>query len=123
DVYKRQSLMVARVLTPMMAAYLLKPVVGAHREPFWMGPYQACARWCLHHRFVTMALSALFFIGSIALIPLLPTGFIPPDDNSQTQVYLQLPPGSTLPQTMSAAEDVRQRHQQPEERAEGLRVS
>ncbi len=103
------SLMVARVLTPMMAAYLLKPVVGAHREPFWMGPYQACARWCLHHRFVTMALSAVFFVGSIALIPLLPTGFIPPDDNSQTQVYLQLPPGSTLPQTMSAAEDVRQR--------------
>ena len=103
------SLMVARVLTPMMAAYLLKPVVGAHREPFWMGPYQACARWCLHHRFVTMALSAVFFVGSIALIPLLPTGFIPPDDNSQTQVYLQLPSGSTLPQTMSAAEDVRQR--------------
>lgn len=103
------SLMVARVLTPMMAAYLLKPALGAHREPFWMGPYQACARWCLHHRFVTMALSALFFIGSIALIPLLPTGFIPPDDNSQTQVYLQLPPGSTLGQTMSAAEDVRQR--------------
>ncbi len=103
------SLVVARVLTPMMAAYLLKPVVGAHREPFWMGPYQACARWCLHHRFVTMALSAVFFVGSIALIPLLPTGFIPPDDNSQTQVYLQLPPGSTLAQTMSAAEDVRKR--------------
>jgi len=103
------SLVVARVLTPMMAAYLLKPVVGVHREPFWMGPYQACARWCLHHRFVTMALSAVFFVGSIALIPLLPTGFIPPDDNSQTQVYLQLPPGSTLPQTMSAAEDLRQR--------------
>jgi len=103
------SLVVARVLTPMMAAYLLKPVMGVYREPFWMGPYQACARWCLHHRFVTMALSAVFFVGSIALIPLLPTGFIPPDDNSQTQVYLQLPPGSTLPQTMSAAEDLRQR--------------
>jgi multidrug efflux pump subunit AcrB len=41
-------------------------------------------------------LSLVFFIGSLALIPLLPTGFIPPDDNSQTQVYLELPPGSTL---------------------------
>jgi multidrug efflux pump subunit AcrB len=29
------------------------------------------------------------------LVPLLPTGFIPPDDLSQTQVTLTLPPGST----------------------------
>ena len=43
-----------------------------------------------------MVLATLFFFGSVALIPLLPTGFIPPDDNSQTQVYLELPPGSTL---------------------------
>ena len=103
------SLVVARVLTPMMAAYLLKPLEGAHREPFWMRPYQACAAWCLRHRFITMALSGAFFVGSIALIPLLPTGFIPPDDNSQTQVYVELPPGSVLCQTLASAEDVRQR--------------
>ena len=52
-------------------------------------------------------LSALFFFGSVALIPLLPTGFIPPDDNSQTQVYLELPPGSTLEQTKATAEQAR----------------
>ena len=103
------SLVVARVLTPMMAAYLLKPLEGAHREPFWMRPYQACAAWCLRHRFITMALSGAFFVGSIALIPLLPTGFIPPDDNSQTQVYVELPPGSVLCQNLASAEDVRQR--------------
>ena len=49
----------------------------------------------------------LFVIGSIALIPLLPTGFIPPDDNSQTQVYVELPPGSTLKQTQASAEQAR----------------
>jgi multidrug efflux pump subunit AcrB len=52
-------------------------------------------------------LGAAFFAGSIALIPLLPTGFIPPDDNSQTQVYLELPPGSTLAQTRRSAESAR----------------
>jgi multidrug efflux pump subunit AcrB len=41
------------------------------------------------------------------LIPLLPKGFIPPDDNSQTQVNLELPPGSTLAQTRAAAEAAR----------------
>ena len=50
-----------------------------------------------------------FFFGSVAMIPLLKTGFIPPDDNSQTQVYLSLPPGATLAQTMAMAEETRQR--------------
>ncbi|TFY98141.1 efflux RND transporter permease subunit [Ramlibacter rhizophilus] len=101
------SLVVARVLTPMMAAYLLKPIVTAEREPRWLAAYMGAARWCLRHRVTTMVLATLFFFGSVALIPLLPTGFIPPDDNSQTQVYLELPPGSTLAQTRNAAEQAR----------------
>ena len=101
------SLVVARVLTPMMAAYLLRPVVQGHTDPGWMRVYLRAAAWCLRHRLATMAMSALFFAGSIALIPLLPTGFIPPDDNSQTQVYLELAPGSTLAQTMATAEQAR----------------
>ena len=101
------SLLVARVLTPMMAAYLLKPIVGEHHDPRWMRIYLRWAAWCLKHRVLTMLGATLFFFGSVALIPLLPTGFIPPDDNSQTQVYLELPPGSTLAQTTAAAEAAR----------------
>jgi multidrug efflux pump subunit AcrB len=70
--------------------------------------YMRCVNWSLRHRVATVIMSALFFFGSIALIPLLPTGFIPPDDNSQTQVYLELSPGSTLEQTKAAAEQARQ---------------
>ncbi|TFZ07549.1 efflux RND transporter permease subunit [Ramlibacter henchirensis] len=102
------SLVVARVLTPMMAAYLLKPVKGGHKDPAWMRIYLRCVQWSLRHRIATVLMSAAFFAGSLALIPLLPTGFIPPDDNSQTQVYLELPPGSTLEQTRNAAEQARQ---------------
>jgi hypothetical protein len=41
--------------------------------------------------------AAAFFVGSFALVPLLPTGFLPPDDLSQTQVYLsRCQPGSTF---------------------------
>lgn len=103
------SLVVARVLTPMMAAYMLRPIVGGEpADPGWMRVYMRCVRWSMKHRVATMVLSTLFFFGSIALIPLLPTGFIPPDDNSQTQVYLELPPGSTLEQTKAVAEQARQ---------------
>jgi len=101
------SLIVARALTPMMAAYILRPIVGAHADPRWMRLYMRWASWCLKHRLTTMIAALVFFVGSIALIPLLPTGFIPPDDNSQTQVYLELPPGSTLAQTMASAEQAR----------------
>jgi len=102
------SLVVARVLTPMMAAYMLKPIVtGAAKDARWMQIYMRCVNWSMKHRLATFILSALFFFGSVALIPLLPTGFIPPDDNSQTQVYLELPPGTTLEQTKATAEQAR----------------
>ncbi|WPB56853.1 efflux RND transporter permease subunit [Xylophilus sp. GOD-11R] len=105
------SLVVARVLTPMMAAYLLKPLAHGESEPRWLAAYTRWVAWCLRHRLLTMVASLLFFVGSIALIPLLPTGFIPPDDNSQTQVYLELQPGSSLAQTTAVAEEARRRLQ------------
>ncbi|MBE2264049.1 MAG: efflux RND transporter permease subunit, partial [Burkholderiaceae bacterium] len=101
------SLVVARMLTPMMAAYLMQRNLNAHREPWWMGRYLRWVGWCLKHRFLTALAAAGFFVGSVMLIPLLPTGFIPPDDNSQTQIYLELAPGSTLAQTRDAAEQAR----------------
>ncbi|TXH88053.1 MAG: efflux RND transporter permease subunit [Rhodoferax sp.] len=101
------SLLVARLLTPMMAAYILKPSTHVHEEPVWMPLYLRITRWTLHHRWTTMGLAIAFFVGSLFLVPLIPSGFIPPDDNSQTQVYLELPPGSTLKQTGEAAEQAR----------------
>ncbi|MBC7377022.1 MAG: efflux RND transporter permease subunit, partial [Burkholderiaceae bacterium] len=101
------SLVVARVLTPMMSAYIMRPPRDAYKEPYWMATYLRWATWCLKHRLVTSLAAGAFFIGSLMLIPLLPTGFVPPDDNSQTQVYIELPPGSTLAQSKASAEQAR----------------
>jgi len=102
------SLMVARLLTPMMAAYLMKPAnTLTHTDGWLMRRYLDTMRWCLRHRVVTAIVSALFFIGSIALVPLLPTGFVPAADRSQTQITVELPPGSTLAQTRVVAEAAR----------------
>jgi multidrug efflux pump subunit AcrB len=102
------SLLVARMLTPMMAAYMLRDKGTAHHEPFWMKPYLRLVKLCLRFRWLSLLLAIGFFLGSLSLIPLLPTGFIPPDDNSQTQVYLELPPGSSLDQSIKTAEAARQ---------------
>ncbi|MGE5666265.1 MAG: efflux RND transporter permease subunit, partial [Betaproteobacteria bacterium] len=101
------SLVVARMLTPMMAAYLLRAPKKEHAEPRWLQIYGGWAAWCLKHRVATLLAAAAFFFGSFALVPLLPTGFIPPDDLSQTQVNLALPPGSTFAQTLATAEAAR----------------
>ncbi|CAK0750120.1 RND transporter [Gammaproteobacteria bacterium] len=93
------SLVVARMLTPMMAAYILKPTRG-HSEALWERIYLRLASWCLRHRIITSLMASLFFFETLfGLAPLLPTGFIPPDDLSQTQIMLTLPPGSTFKQT------------------------
>jgi multidrug efflux pump subunit AcrB len=120
------SLVVARLLTPMMAAYLLKPKKGhaaaaapvvatapgqspidESRDGWLMRAYLRLVRWCIRYRAITAILSVLFFAGSIALVPLLPKGFVPPADRAQTQVNVELPPGSTLKETFAAAESVR----------------
>ena len=103
------SLIVARMLTPMMAAYILKPIAKktAPKDGALMRWYMRASRWCLTHRLITVVLAGAFFAGSVMLIPLLPKGFIPPDDNSQTQVNLELPPGTRLAQTEAAAEAAR----------------
>ena len=105
------SLVVARMLTPMMAAYMLKSAghESEKNEPGkMMTRYLNWVRWALGHRLITCIAAGAFFVGSVMLIPLLPTGFIPPDDLSQTQVYIELQPGSTFEQTRKAAERARE---------------
>jgi multidrug efflux pump subunit AcrB len=102
------SLLVARLLTPMMAAYFLKPARhGEEKDGPIMRRYMRIMRWCLRHRGLTMLAATLFFFGSVSLVGLLPTGFVPAADRGQTQVRVELPPGSTLAETRAVAERAR----------------
>ena len=104
------SLLVARLLTPMMSAYLMKAVPLSEREQtdgLVMRRYLIAVQWCLTHRLLTLVLATLFFVGSLALVPLLPKGFVPPADRGQTLVNIERAPGSTLQETFLAAERAR----------------
>jgi len=96
------SLLVARLLTPMMAAYLLKPArqgeADAPDGPI-MRRYLQWVRAALVRRRTTVVGAALFFAVALAVLPLLPTGFIPAKDQAQSRVTLTLPPGSRLETT------------------------
>lgn len=106
------SLLVARLLTPMMAAYLMKPSKASsepEKDGWVMRHYLSSVQWCLGNRFKTLLLATIFFVGSLSLVPLLPKGFVPPADRGQTMVNIERAPGSTLEDTLRAAERVRQK--------------
>jgi multidrug efflux pump subunit AcrB len=105
------SLLVARMLTPMMAANLMRPHdQGPETSPMkeW---YLRSVTWCLKHRRITLGVATALLFGSFSLLPLLPQGFSPAGDVGFTEVAVELPPGSTLEETHAVAEDVRGRLQ------------
>lgn len=102
------SLAVARLLTPMMAAYMLRPEpMPEHPDGFIMRWYMGAVRWCLKHRKTTVAGSVAFLIGSVALVPFIETGFIPASDSNSAGVSIELPPASSLRDTLGVAEAAR----------------
>jgi multidrug efflux pump subunit AcrB len=93
------SLVVARLLTPMMAAYLMKARPIEQRDGAIMRAYMAVVKTCLHHRKLTV-LGVCIFLGlSLSTITMLSAGFLPASDDSQTKVTLTLQPGSPIEQT------------------------
>lgn len=101
------SLVVARMLTPTMAAYLLKAPTVKRKPPRWILRYLRFARACLRHRVATLAAAAALVAMGLAIAANLPGEFMPADDGNQTQVTLTLPPGSTLRDTWALAERAR----------------
>ena len=101
------SLLVARLITPMMAAYFLRS--HGHHEPkdgWVMRAYTSMLRTTLRWRWVTLAAGVIFFTGSIYATGYLPSGFMPREDASRIVVSLELPPGSLLDDTRATTDAV-----------------
>lgn len=97
------SLLVARLATPLLAAYILKPHPPKHDTPVQTSKiksiYLNLLEISLKFRKTTLLVGGLFLAGSIALATLLPTGFVPKGDTGVSQIGITLPPSSTLQQT------------------------
>ena len=93
------SLVVARLLTPMMAAYFMKAHPTEEKDGRIMRVYMAIAKAALRHRKISMCLTAAVVALSLSAIPFLKSGFLPAADEARTQVTLTLQPGATIEQT------------------------
>ena len=123
------SLLVARLITPMVAAYFLKAHgQAAHGEGAWMNRYMSVLRWTLDdskalearkhggrrrlfswtldHRWWTMGIGFVAFIITLVMFAVIPKTFMPPQDSDISRVQVTMPPGTTLEQTRDVAERV-----------------
>jgi len=100
------SLMVARLITPMMAAYLMRAEDGMEdhhdNDGLLMKGYTrlvrgTTGRW--YTRYATLLAAIGFLIGSLVLLSQVPGSFLPPEDASRIVLSVELPPNATLDET------------------------
>ena len=99
------SLLVARLITPMMSAYFLRDGIAPETEKdgLIMRLYMRLLGWTLRNRAITLILGLGIFAGSIYSATLLPSEFIPAADTGRSQISVELPPGSTLDETRAVS--------------------
>jgi multidrug efflux pump subunit AcrB len=113
------SLLVARLITPLMAAYFLSSK-GAqpHGEAGWIKAYMRVLHWSLEHRWVVIAGAFVAFAFTILGFMRMPQTFQPTIDVDYSQVEVELPPGVRLEDTRRVALQVSQiLEQRPEVKA------
>lgn len=100
------SLMVARLITPLMAAYLMRAedAMDDHHDNDGklMKAYTRLVtattrKWWA--RYLTLVGAVAFLAGSLFLLSGVPGSFMPPEDSSRVVLSIELPPNATLDET------------------------
>ena len=100
------SLAVARMITPMIAAYFLKAdCMAEHGEASWIDRYMKILRWSLGHRRWMMGIGAVALALTVALLVILPKQFFPDGDTNFSRIRIEMVPGTTLERTREIASE------------------
>jgi hydrophobe/amphiphile efflux-1 (HAE1) family protein len=98
------SLLVARLITPVIAAYTLKSEhLAVHTDGPIMSGYMRTLNWCIHNRWKTIGGGMLFFVLSIAGLALIPKSFIPDADLGAPNLSIELPTGVRIEDTAAVS--------------------
>ena len=107
------SLLVARLITPLMAAYLMKASDAGHDHEGRDGPFMRGYLWFVKKTLRLKYLTLLGAIGALAVslyfMAQIPGSFIPPEDVSRVPISVELPPGATLEDTDRATQQIVER--------------
>jgi hydrophobe/amphiphile efflux-1 (HAE1) family protein len=101
------SLLAARFVTPMLAAYFMKH--HGHDDPppgRILNTYHRVVKWSVRHYYLTVLIGLGVFATSIWSMTLLPQSFLPPQDIARSWLTIELPPGTQLAYTEKVTEDI-----------------
>ena len=104
------SLWVSFTMTPMLAAYLLKPKAADHRPNAFFrlwdrgmqgleNGYAKILGWSLQYLWVNVLVAILLIVGSVLLAGTLGSEFMPKSNGDFIIINVELPPGTTLTET------------------------
>ncbi|MDE0636615.1 MAG: efflux RND transporter permease subunit [Candidatus Poribacteria bacterium] len=104
------SLWVSFTMTPMLAAYLLKPKAADHRPNAFFrlwnrgmqrleDGYARILGWSLRYLWVNLLVAILLIVGSVLLASTLGSEFMPKSNGDFIIINVELPPGTTLAET------------------------
>lgn len=113
------SLLVSLTLVPVLASWFMRPSLKQQaaqqvaepeqeKETWLQKSYLPALNWSLAHRWITVALAAVLFGGTVALAPLLKTDFLGEQGNESLAISQKLPAGSSLAETDAAAKKIEQ---------------
>jgi multidrug efflux pump subunit AcrB len=110
------SLLAARFVTPMLAAYFLKPQPAdacSEKAARWIEIYGRIVTWSIEHRFKTVFIGLVLFGLSILSITsnLVSRDFQPIQDSGRSHLAIELAPGATLKDTQAMADNITARLQ------------
>jgi multidrug efflux pump subunit AcrB len=100
------SLLVARLVTPVVAAYVLKSDHKVHADGALMRHYLTLLRWVVAHRWKTLGVAVVIYAASLGVFALLPTSVFSNDEIGFSQMYVELPPGVRLEDTAAVSQKV-----------------
>jgi multidrug efflux pump subunit AcrB len=101
------SLLAARFVTPVLAAYFLKDEHYHNPPPGRvLKAYNGLVTWSVRHYFITVLVGFGIFAASIWSIKLLPQGFLPAQDSARSLLAMELPPGTQLAFTEKTTEEI-----------------
>jgi len=111
------SLLVAMTVVPMLASWFMRPTArqaeriaaaaeSEEKDTWLQRGYMPALNWALHHRWITIGLALLLFVGTLALSPLLKTDFIGSMGTTSLSISQKLPSGTGLAQTDAAAREI-----------------
>jgi multidrug efflux pump subunit AcrB len=103
------SLLVARLITPLLAAYFMRSKGHIEKEGPILRGYTRLVRWSVRHHYAAVGLGLLIFAGSIGSFYFLPSSFLPTEDTGRVLIAVELPPGSRLDETRAVTDAVSRR--------------